>query len=123
MTSLGRFKFVWNQLDSGWVSENGDVSMALGDDDGSGWFGRPRSGAYLFDLTADPSEAMNLLWSLPTLTDEEKIEEVGGGGTALSAPEVEQVAVHMTKAFCTYYDAMVGAFCNSGCAHLLSGCA
>ena len=60
------FKFIWNQVGYGWVTE--DTNYLYEDEKLGGPtapLSVPRAGAYLFDVTTDPRETINLLWNLP----------------------------------------------------------
>jgi len=76
---LHRYKFIWNEGDFGWVQPNQDSLLSA-----NGTLSQPRAGAYLFDLTTDPTETINLLWNLPALSSATAAAAAAAASTAFS---------------------------------------
>jgi hypothetical protein len=67
----------------------------------------PRAGAYLFDVSTDPTEATNLLWNLPG--DQKAAAKATAALVHTDAALIEKRALSMLALLCAEYDRMAPA--------------
>lgn len=72
------FKLLWNEENVGWTETSGDNAPI----DFNHTAASSRYGAYLFDISSDPYETMNLLWGLPD--DDRRVLRETGNSDQLS---------------------------------------
>jgi len=83
------FKLLWNEENVGWTEPSGENSPI----DYNHTAASSRYGAYLFDISSDPYETMNLLWGLPD-DDRRALDKVEENSQVLEPFEDDSIDMH-----------------------------